>query len=432
MPERPDVSQTQDRPEAGASRPDLARPDLARLGRMKGRRRGRGWLWLLLILAGLGAGGWFWANRPAAPIRYDTVAVERGALTVTVTATGTVQPTTQVDISSELSGTLAAVEVDFNDEVTEGQVLARLDDTKLRAQVTNAEAQLVAARAKLASAEATVSETADALDSASALDSRGLSTRSVYISAKAAHDRALAAVESAQADVTLAEANLALQKADLEKAEIRSPIKGIVLNRTAEKGQIVAATLNAPVLFTLAEDLTRMELQVAVDEADIGRVAVGQKASFTVDAYPGQPFEAVITSLRYAPDDTEDVVSYTAVLSVANDKLLLRPGMTATATITVAEQADVLLVPSAAMRYAPPVTQSASRSGSGLLGYILPARRSSDNRGAANGTGLYVLRDGVPVRVKVTPGATDGSRIAIATDELKEGDEVIVSQSTGG
>ncbi|WP_395539987.1 efflux RND transporter periplasmic adaptor subunit [Neotabrizicola sp. sgz301269] len=412
---------------------NVKRPELAALGKIKTRRRGRRWLWLILIVAALVAGGWYYTNRPAAPVRYDTAMVEKGALTVTVVATGTVQPTTQVDISSELSGTLLSVDVDFNDEVTEGQVLAKLDDTKLKAQVSNAEAQLIAAQAKLASAEATVSETADALDSASALDKRGLSTRSVYISAKAAHDRALAAVESAQADVTLAEANLALQKADLEKADIRSPIKGIVLNRAAEKGQIVAATLNAPVLFTLAEDLARMDLQVSVDEADIGRVAVGQKATFTVDAYPGQKFEAVITSLRYAPDDTEGVVTYTAVLSVANDKLLLRPGMTATATITVAEQADVLLVPTAALRYAPPVTQNASRSGSGLLGYILPARPSSGgNRGASNGSGVYVLKDGAPMRVAVTPGATDGSKIAVSSEELSEGDEVILSQSAGG
>lgn len=411
----------------------VKRPELAALGKIKTRRRGRRWLWLILIVAALVAGGWYYTNRPAAPVRYDTAVVEKGALTVTVVATGTVQPTTQVDISSELSGTLLSVDVDFNDEVTEGQVLAKLDDTKLKAQVSNAEAQLIAAQAKLASAEATVSETADALDSASALDKRGLSTRSVYISAKAAHDRALAAVESAQADVTLAEANLALQKADLEKAEIRSPIKGIVLNRAAEKGQIVAATLNAPVLFTLAEDLARMDLQVSVDEADIGRVAVGQKATFTVDAYPGQKFKAVITSLRYAPDDTEGVVTYTAVLSVANDRLLLRPGMTATATITVAEQADVLLVPTAALRYAPPVTQNASRSGSGLLGYILPARPSSGgNRGASNGSGVYVLKNGAPMRVAVTPGATDGSKIAVSSEELSEGDEVILSQSAGG
>jgi len=414
-----------------ASSPPQARPDLEKLTR-QARRRGRGWLWAILILAALGAGVWWWLNRPADPVTYQTATVEKGTLTVTVVATGTVQPTTQVDISSELSGTLAAVEVDFNDTVAEGQVLAMLDDTKLRAAVTNAEAQLVSARAKLASAEATVTETAEALASAEELDRRGLNTRQTYIAAKAAHDRAVAAVDMARADVTLAEANLDSQKADLEKAVIRSPINGIVLGRAAEKGQIVAASLNAPVLFTLAEDLARMELQVAVDEADIGRVAVGQRATFTVDAYPGQSFEAQITSLRFAPDDTEDVVTYTAVLTVANDDLLLRPGMTATATIIVAEEPEALTVPTAALRYAPPATESASRSGSGLLGYIMPARPSrSGSAGRVDGSGVYVLRDGQPVRVKVTPGATDGSRIAVTSDALQEGDEVILSQSGG-
>jgi HlyD family secretion protein len=250
------------------------------------------------------------------------------------------------------------------------------------------------------------------------------------ISARAAHDRAVAAVEIARADVTLAETALAEAQADLGKAVIRAPIRGIVLDRAAEAGQIVAATLNAPILFTLAEDLTRMDLQVAVDEADIGRVKVGQTADFTVDAYPGQTFRATITSLRFAPDDTEDVVTYTAVLSVANDGLLLRPGMTATATITVAEETDALLVPVAALRYAPPRTDSESRSGRGLLGYILPTRPpgAGNARGASDGSAIYVLRDGSPVRVGITPGATDGTQIVVVSDDLQEGDEVILFQ----
>lgn len=408
------------------------RPDIASLGRMRSGRKGRRWLWLGLVLALLAGGGWYYLNQPAAPVRYETAEVTEGALTVTVVATGTVQPTTQVDISSELSGTVAAVEADFNDEVAEGQILARLDDTKLKAQLTNAQAQLASAKAKLASAEATVAETADALDSAMALDKRGLTTRNVVVPAKAAHDRALAAVDSARADVLLAEANLDLQQADLEKAVIRSPINGIVLNRTAEKGQIVAASLEAPVLFTLAEDLTHMELQVDIDEADIGRVAVGQKASFTVDAHAGKRFEAEITSLRYAPQTTDGVVTYTGVLSVENDRLLLRPGMTATATITVAEQTDALIVPTAGLRYAPPVTTTESRRGSGLLGMIMPSRPGAGTAGKVDGSSLWVLRAGQPVQVKITPGATDGSRIAVTSDELKPGDAVILSQSTGG
>ncbi len=330
------------------------RPDLATLAKMPRRRR-RPWLWLSLLAAALLAAGWVWSARsPSGTVRYDTTPVETGDLTVTVTATGTVQPTTRIDISSELSGTLASVEVDFNDEVTEGQVLARLDDTNLRARLTTAEAQLAAAKARVTQAEATASETTETWTSTQELDDRGLATRSTVVAAKAAHDRAMAAVEIARADLQLAEASLAEAQSDLEKAVIRSPITGIVLDRAAEKGQIVAATLNAPVLFTLAEDLGRMELQVDIDEADIGRVAVGNEASFTVDAYPGQTFPALITQLRYAPEETEGVVTYKAVLTVENDKRLLRPGMTATAIITVSKQEGVLLVPMAALRYAPP------------------------------------------------------------------------------
>lgn len=410
------------------------RPDLASLSRLRPGRRLPGWAWALLALALAAGGTGWWLTRPAAPVTYDTAPAERGDLTVTVVATGTIQPTTSVEISSELSGTIAAVEVDYNDPVEIGQVLARLDDTTLKSRLTTAEAQLVAARGRLTQAEATASETADAWDSTSALDKRGLATRTTVISAKAAHDRAVAAVDIARADVTLAEAALAEARTDLEKSVIRAPIKGIVLDRAAETGQIVAATLNAPILFTLAEDLTRMDLQVAVDEADIGRVKVGQKADFTVDAYPGQRFQATITSLRYAPDDSTDVVTYTAVLTVANDQLLLRPGMTATATITVAEETDVLLIPVAALRYAPPRTDTSSRGGRGLLGYIMPTRPpgAGASGSAVDGSGVYVLRDGAPVRVRITPGATDGTEIMVTSDELKEGDEVILSQRESG
>lgn len=406
------------------------RPDLASLKKMSSKPRGRRWLWPVVILLCLGAGGWYLvAGQDEAHVIYNTEPATRGDLTVTVIATGTVQPTTQVELSSELSGTLAAVNVDYNDTVTEGQILARLDDIKLRAAVTNAHAQLASARARLASAEATVNETAETLASSAELDKRGLNARLTFVAAQAAHQRAVAAVEIAKADVTLAEANLESQEADLEKAEIRSPISGVVLSRSAEKGQIVAATLNAPILFVLAEDLQRMELQVSVDEADIGRVDVGQQAVFTVDAYPGREFDATITSVRFAPDDTADVVSYTAVLSVDNDELLLRPGMTATATITVERLEDVLTVPMTALRYAPPVTASSDSGGRGLVGLIMPSRARNQRRGGGgDGSSLWVLRGGTPERVSVDSGAADGSRIVVRSDALSEGDAVITSQ----
>jgi HlyD family secretion protein len=402
-----------------------ARPDIGQLARMTRRRRR--WPWVIAFLLALGGGLYLWASEtPAAPVRYEATPVTRGDLTVTVIATGTVQPTTRIDISSELSGTLAGVAVDFNDEVTEGQVLARLDDTTLKARLTTAEAQLTAAAARVTQAEATASETNETLVSAQELDARGLSTRSSVIAAKAAHDRAVAAVDIVNADLKLAEASLSEARSDLAKAVIRSPINGIVLNRTAEKGQIVAATLNAPILFTLAEDLSRMDLQVAVDEADIGRVAVGNGASFTVDAYPGQTFPARITQLRFAPEETEGVVTYTAVLSVENEKRLLRPGMTATATITVSSQPDVLLVPMAALRYAPPIV-SDDPGGGGLIGLILP-RRGGNQRQKVDGSSLWVLRDGEPVRIVITPGASDGQMMAVTAEDLNEGDEVITDQ----
>lgn len=395
--------------------------------------KGRGWRRLVWfgVVASLAAGGWFYSQQGAktAVTRYDTEAIIRATLTVTVTATGTVQPTTEVEISSELSGTLVEVAVDFNDAVAVGQVLARLDDTKLKAQLLNAEAARTAARARLVQAEATATETQANYLQQQELDERGVTARIAIVGAKAAFDRAAAAVDIARADLSLAEANLTLQQVDTAKAEIRSPIKGIVMNRTAEVGQTVASSLSAPVLFTLAEDLKRMELQVDIDEADIGKVAVGDLASFTVEAYQGRAFPAQITEVRFAPETTEGVVTYKAILSVENPDQALRPGMTATAAITVAEVADTLQLPNTALRYAPP--QAAGSSGGnrpGLLGLILPSR-GGDDVGKPTGKSVWVLRGGTPVEVAVTLGESDGRMTAVTSDDLAAGDLAITDQS---
>lgn len=410
------------------------RQDLARLLAAAPRRRRGPWVWAALVVAA-GALGWWWlggAGQGAAPApRYVTEPVTRGDLTVTVTATGTVEPTTKVDISSELSGTLASVEVDFNDRVSVGQVLARLDATKLAAQLATAEAQVVSARARLVQAEATAREAGETLRTQQELSARGVTTRQSMIAVEVAHARAVASVEIAGADLTLAEANLAVTRADLEKAEIRSPINGVVLNRAAEAGQIVAASLSAPILFTLAEDLTRMDLLVDVDEADIGRVAPGQAAIFTVDAHDGESFPATITEVRYAPETTDQVVTYKAVLAVENPDLLLRPGMTATAVITVAQESAVLQVPNLALRWAPPPLADESGGMSGLAGLILPGAMGRGGPGVASGRSLWVLRDGAPVEVPVTIGASDGSRTSVTSAALAEGDLVITDQIGG-
>lgn len=400
------------------------------LAKARTRRRIPIWLWLAAIVLVLGGGWAYWSmSSKNAAVTYTTEPVSRAAMTVVVTATGTVQPTNQVEISSELSGTLASVEVDFNDTVKMGQVLARLDTTKLNAQMTNAQAALSAATANVAQAEATLAEAEENFTTAQQLDKRGVSTHSSYITAKAVNARAKAALAAAMAEVTLAAANLEVQRADLAKAEIRSPINGVVLDRDADAGNIVASALSAPVLFVLAEDLTKMELQVDVDEADIGRVQVANPATFTVEAYPGRVFDATITSLRYAPETTDGVVTYKAVLSVDNADLALRPGMTATASIIVSHVEDALQVPNAALRYVPPQTATTTSSGSGLLGLIMPKRPAAAAGEAAAGHHLYVLRDGVPSAVEVETGDSDSKHTVILSGDVAEGDAVITDQS---
>jgi HlyD family secretion protein len=426
------------RPEQGNWTMANAAEDMARI-LAKGRRPRRRWLWIGLALLVLGgAGTWIWTGviLKTADVRYETEAVSRGRLVVTVTAPGSVQPTTQVDVSSELSGALAEVLVGFNDRVEVGQVLARLDDSKLADQVLTATAQLQAARASLAQAEAAAREAEVTYESQSELDKRGQSTRLKMIAAEVSRDKAQAVVDGAKASVALAEAGLSAAETDMGKTTIRSPISGVVLNRAAEPGQIVAASLNAPVLFTLAEDLARMELRVDVDEADIGRVAVGNAATFTVDAYPGRSFPAQITTVRYAPETTDGVVTYKAILSVDNSEGLLRPGMTATATIAVTVVEDTMRVPSAALRFEPPQTAESgdSRGGSGLIGMIMPRRPSaaSSEAKATDAPTVWVLRDGVATEVEVEAGASDGKLTAVRSDDLAEGDLVIIDQTTGG
>ncbi|MBL9057868.1 MAG: efflux RND transporter periplasmic adaptor subunit [Rhodobacteraceae bacterium] len=396
------------------------------------RRRGRWLLFALVLLAGLGGGGWYWyaSAGTATKVSYTTDPVALGDLTVTVTATGTVEPTTQVDVSSELSGTLKKIMVTYNDRVTNGQILAELDDTKLAAQLANAEAGVVAARARVQSADATLREAAEALTTGQELDKRGVTTRNALTTLQAASDRAIAQLDIARADLTLAEANRDLVAADLAKAVIRSPIDGVVLSRSAEVGQIVAASLEAPVLFTLAEDLSQMQLLVDIDEADIGRVAEGNAAVFTVDAYDGVQFPAQIVQVRYAPETTDNVVTYKAVLAVENPEGLLRPGMTATATITVAEAKGALTVANAALRYAPPAASSGSSSGSGLLGLIMP-RRTGGTARTGDGASIWVLRGGAPVQVAVQRGETNGRRTVITGEGLAEGDLAITEQAGG-
>ncbi|MFO1034424.1 MAG: efflux RND transporter periplasmic adaptor subunit [Hyphomicrobiales bacterium] len=306
------------------------------------RRRGR-WLRrlvLLAVLAAAGAGGWDYysqASTGAAKVAYETAPATRTDVTVTVTATGTIQPVNQVEVSSESSGVVREVKVDENDPVKVGEVLAVLDTTRLETQRQKAEAAQAAAEARLASAEANLANSEIMLKRQTELRRRGLAAQQEFDTASMANAQAKASVNVAAADVESAKADVAVIATDIARAQIISPINGIVLKRSVEVGQTVAASFSAPTLFTIAEDLRQVQLNAAVDEADMGAVKEGQQASFTVDAFRGRNFPASISRIAYASQTVDGVVTYNAVLSAPNDDLGLRPGMTATAKITVEE-----------------------------------------------------------------------------------------------
>ena len=279
------------------------------------------------VLAVLAAAGfWLTSGSGGSAVTYTTQPVTSGDLTVNVVATGTVQPTNQVSISSELSGTVRTVLVDYNETVKQGQVLAQLDTDKLNANLALAKATLAARQADVLQAQATVDQTAAVLARTTDLAGRGVSASQTLETAQADSDRAKAALASAKANQQIAEANVSIAETDLSKSEIKSPIDGVVLSRAVDPGQIVASSLSAPVLFTLAEDLSEMQLQVGIDEADMGKVKQGDTATFTVEAFPGKKFPATISEIRYSPATVEGVVTYKAVLTVDNAELLLRPG----------------------------------------------------------------------------------------------------------
>ncbi len=364
---------------------------------------------------------------------FETEKVTKGNLTITVSATGSLKPRNQVDVGSELSGIVKTVDVDFNDNVVRGQVLATIDTSKLEAQVEQSRASLEAAEAQVLQAKATVKESQNELDRLKRvweLSGKKVPSQQELDSAEAALQRAIASEASARAQVSQAKATLEANETDLGKMVIKSPVNGIVLSRDVEPGQTVAASFQAPVLFTLAEDLTKMELSVDVDEADVGMVQGGQDATFTVDAYPDKSFMAKILKVKYGSDTTEGVVTYETLLSVDNKDLLLRPGMTATAEIVVKNIKDTILVPNAALRFKPPMmdnTPTSTQDNRDIMSRIMPGppRRFRNDSGPkpeekSNGSKtVWVLQDNRPFPVMIETGFTDGSMTQVTGGDLR-------------
>jgi len=393
---------------------DIAqRLGLGVLRRPRSRRKlvliGGGALALLLLLVLIFSGG--------DSIRYVTEPITRGALTVTVSATGTLKPLNQVDVGAEISGRIVALNADYNDHVTRGQVLAELDTSELKAHVLQSEGSV-------ANAEATLVETRAKRDRTQALRKSGTSSKEDLDIAQAAFDRANAAVMQSHAQLEIDQTNLA-------RAQIRSPIDGIVLDRKVEVGQTVASVFQTPVLFTLAEDLRRMRLQVDVDEADVGRVREGQSARFTVDAYADRRFAAKVQQFRNAPQTSDGVVTYPVVLEVENPDLALRPGMTANAEIMTAKHDKALLVPNGALRFTPP-NYAVIRDGTGEPLHIKAQHLKKGETAPAAlelgpGTGIAWTKTGrTPVPHLMRLGASDGMHTVVERADVKEGDAVLV------
>lgn len=404
---------------------------------------GRPMVWVGVVVVLLVAAGlWAWLSSRAASAApsYTTQPVTRGNLTLSVTANGTIQPTRTINIGSELSGTVLKVNVDVNDRIKKGQVLVVLDPAKLRGQVDRSQAALAAARAKVAQTTATISQaraTLNRLEDVARLSGGKVPSKTELDTGRATLDRALADDASARAGVDDARAALATDQINLSKASISAPADGVVLTRSVEPGNAVAASLQAVTLFVVADDLSRLRLWVYVDEADVGAVKLGQSATFTVSAYPTRKYPAHITRVGFGSTITDNVVTYLTYLDVDNKDLSLRPGMTATATITATQRQDVLLVPNTALRFTPVTPTAAAKKSitSGML--IAPPRgvRKSAAEGAsiANAKQVWVLpKDGkgAPVAVAVSPGISDGHMTEIVSGELQVGMQVITDQKS--
>lgn len=361
---------------------------------------------------------------------YVTEAAATGKLVVTVSATGTLQPTTSIDVGSEQSGTLAEVLVQENDRVKRGQLLAKLDLAKLQDAVNKSRAALAAAEAAVAQAKATVAESRAALArmrQVAELSGGKVPSRSELDTAAATLERAQANEASARAAVLQAQAALKTDETNLAKGTIRSPVDGVVLSRKVEPGQSVVAAMTIPVLFTIAENLAAMELQVKVDEADVSSVKLGQPANFTVSAWPDRSFPASIRRVGIGSTITDNVVTYKTVLTVKNDDLALRPGMTATASIVTAQRDDALLVPNAALRFTPPAQGNEGNGGS-FVSSLLPRPPAESRRPNATANGnsqVWVLGADGPQAVAVKTGVSNGRQTEIVGGDLQPGMAVI-------
>lgn len=368
----------------------------------------------LIIAAGI---FWFISRGMSSKLSYKTSVVSMGDITQTVSANGTLNPVVLVSVGTQVSGTVKKIYVDFNDKVEKGQVLMELDPSLFAAQVAQSEANLANAKASLELAQANAGRMQELY-------------KKEYVS-KQELDTSVQALKSAQAQVALVTAQLQKDRTNLEYSIIRSPVSGVVVARLVNTGQTVAASFQTPTLFSIAQDLSKMQIDTSFAEADIGSIKVNQPSIFTVDAFPNKTFRGSVNQVRLNPTTQQNVVTYDVVINVSNPEKILLPGMTAYVNIIVAQKKNILTVPNAALRFKPPEETSSPVENASAAKRI----KKQDKDNATSGK-VYVINNGLLKPVIVTLGITDNKTTEILSGDIKAGDTVVtgISQdkSSGG
>jgi HlyD family secretion protein len=360
----------------------------------------------IIIVIAISVAAFFLFRNKGNDIKFGTEKVVKGEIVMTVTATGTVNAVTTVLVGTQVSGTIKNLYADFNSPVKKGQIIAQIDPATFQAQVEQAKANLLAAKANHEKAEATLIDAKRTKERNQALFSKNLIARSDQDTAETNYETAKASVNAAKSQIAQTVAALEVAETNLRYTKILSPVDGVVISRNVDVGQTVAASFQTPTLFTIAQDLTKMQIDTNVDEADIGKITVGQEVEFTVDAYPDHVFKGKAWQVRNAPITVQNVVTYDVVIQVGNPELKLKPGMTANVSIIISTKKDVLKIPNAALRFKP--------SEKGLI--------TSEKKGP----GVWILAIDKPKRIPVSLGISDGNYTELVSGEIKEGQELIV------
>ena len=399
---------------------------------------------IIAVIAVLIAGaGIFYYKSRKPEISYKTAKIERGTIVSTVAATGNLSAVTTIQVGTQVSGTIQKLYVDYNSRVKKGQPIAEIDPSLFNASVEQSQGNFLSADANLQKAKVTLADADRTYQRNKKLLADGIISQGDFDVSETALQSAKASLKAAEGNLAQTRGALMQSKTNLRYSIIRSPVDGIVISRAIDVGQTVAASFQTPTLFTIAQDLTKMQIEVSVDEADISRVRLGQKAGFNVDAYPEQTFAGKVVQVRSAPIITQNVVTYVVVVNVDNAELKLKPGMTANVNIEVARKDDVLKLPPAALRFKPKLKEGETKEprqggagnektqGAGQQGTAAKAVAPGKPGRRDKGQQVYVLKEGKPVAVPVKTGIGNNSGIELVEGPLKEGDEVIIEQQGG-